>query len=129
MTKRLPIFILLLLVIQFLLGMLASFYQEIPKGIEKYQVYYHMGYILFHVIAAFSLVIAGTVIFINIVKNHYQKKYMILSLIGLLCIIIAFMSGVFFIEKENDLYSFIMASGFIGAMIPYAYFAFGPKFS
>ncbi len=126
MSKRLPAIILGLLALQFLLGVLASLYQEIPKGAEKYSVYHQPGFILLHVIVAASLVVLAIIFLVKVVRKNLPKTILSSAIGGLGSIVVAYAGGVLFVETSNDLFSVLMALGFIGAFLPYARLSYGP---
>jgi len=125
-SKRLPAIILGLLALQFLLGVLASLYQEIPKGAEKYSVYHQPGFILLHVIVAASLVVLAIIFLVKVVRKNLPKTILSSAIGGLGSIVVAYAGGVLFVETSNDLFSVLMALGFIGAFLPYARLSYGP---
>ena len=129
MNKRLPATILGLLVLQFLLGILASLYQEIPKGLEKYSVYHQPGFILVHVVNALALVVLSIILLVKAKRKKLSKKVVSTAVGGLGSIVVAYAAGILFVETANDLFSVLMALGFIGAFLPYARLVYGPELS
>ena len=129
MTKRLPAAILILLVLQFLLGILASLYQEIPKGMEKYSVYHQLGFIVFHAWNAVAVLVLAIILWVKALRKKLPKKVITLARGGLGSIVLAFASGVVFIETANDIFSFLMAVTFVGAFLLYARLVYGSELS
>jgi hypothetical protein len=116
--KRLVNVILGLLVIQFLLGMLANLYAEIPQ--PAYEVFHQAGYITFHALNGTLLVVLGIILIVKSRKEHALK----LPIAGLASMLFAYTFGELFVFTQYDLFSFLMSVGFIGALLSYARLAF-----
>ncbi len=108
--------IVALLVIQFLLGVLASMYAEIPDGHPE-EVFHQFGLITLHMINGTLLLILGAVFVYQAVKHRAYKRE---AINGLGAMLAAYVFGELFVFTQNDLMSFFMAGSFIGALLPYA---------
>lgn len=121
MRKNLLVHLILgLLVLQFILGMLASFYQEVPAGAPQ-EVFEKFGYIMIHVLNAALLIIFGAVFLWKVIR---RKTYVKAGAIGFASLVLAYGGGVAFVFLQDDIYSLVMSVGFIGALLAYAYVAF-----
>lgn len=125
LSKRLPRIIFSLLMLQFILGMLANLYQKIPEGMQRYDVYYSVGFIALHSLVGVALLLFSIVLLVKIRRRHVSSEAMRLAVGGLISIVIAYVGGILFVETGNDIFSLIMALGFIGALQLYAQLAFG----
>jgi len=123
-NKSLPISILILLVTEFIVGTLASLYQEIPEGIARNDVYKPIGIIFIHVVVALALFILSFAYMLQMKTQKQSKKALGASLGGFTCIIIALISGVMFVETSNDIYAFTMMLFSLGALLSYAQIVF-----
>lgn len=120
--RKIAITLVMMLVAQFILGMINNFYVTIPK-VKSYEVYHHFGPVSLHTALALFLLIFSLFYTINAYKSHVYRG---LSIVGVTSIVIATVSGVSFVNSagENDVYSLIMAIGFIVAFLVYTYAAF-----
>jgi hypothetical protein len=123
LSTRLPRIILGLLVLQFILGMLANLYQEVPEGAPQ-EVYRQFGYISLHALNAAALVILAIVFLVKAVRQHRAVGP---AIGGLSAIVVAYACGVVFVETGNDVLSFVMGLAFVGALIGYTRLAFGAE--
>lgn len=113
--QRFARIILVLLGIQFILGMLANFYVEIPK-VKPWLVFHHWGYVLVHAINGVVL-LALAIVFIG--QAMRQKRLIGPAARGLGSIVVAFVAGEIFVANGNDIWSLVMALGFLGAFANY----------
>lgn len=125
--RRLPLSILILLVVQFIIGTLASLYQVIPDGSAKYEVYKPAGLIFFHVLTAVVLIVLA-IIFVVKAKKSQSRKLFGSSIGGLTCILLAYITGALFVETGNDILAFSMTLMALGALLSYAQIVFGQQF-
>jgi len=116
----LPKVILVLLALEFLLGTLASLYQEVPEGVAKNNVYKPAGLIFFHVIVATTLFVLGLLFMVRTKMQNQSRKAIGASIGGFVCIVLALISGVLFIQTANDIFSFVMMFFGLGAILSYA---------
>lgn len=108
--------IVALLVLQFLLGMLANLYAEIPKD-QPWEVFHQFGFILAHAANGTLLLVMGAVFLYQALKRHaYQRE----AIGGMVALLLAYSFGEAFVFTQSDLMSFLMAGSFIGALLPYA---------
>lgn len=104
--------------------MMSNLFQKIPTT-KSWEVFHDFGPILLHTINATLILIFGFIfLFIAIRK----KRYPVLARIGLASIVLAYAAGVTFVNAgQINIYSFIMALGFISAFTTYTYIAFGSR--
>jgi hypothetical protein len=123
MGKRLPQVILGLLIVQFLLGMLANLYQELPdKGREA--VLQQFGYISVHALVGLVLAVLGGWL---VVRTKRAGKSLRLPGAGLGAILVAYFCGLILVKTGNDIWSLLMAIAFLGAFINYLRLVFAPE--
>ena len=121
-SKKLPVSILTLLVLEFIFGTLAGLYQEIPDGVARFEVYKPAGIIFFHVLIATALLVLATIFVIR--SKRVSKKVFGASIGGLSCIVSALVSGVLFVQTGNDIFSFTMMLFAVGGLLSYAQIVF-----
>jgi uncharacterized membrane protein len=120
-ADRVALTIVILLMVQFILGMLANLFQDIPI-VEPWLVFHQFGPILLHTINATFLLIFSVILLVNASK---ARRYVWMSIIGCASVIVAFASGLMFVNAgQNDILSFTMSLGFLTAFIAYTYIAF-----
>jgi len=129
-NHNISITILVLLILQFILGMLNNLYVTIPKT-KSYDVYHYLGPVSIHTANALFLLIFSIFYVINAHKVKINQR---LGDIGIFSIVVATIGGLSFVNSggENDVYSLIMALGFISAFLIYSYTTFAglsPKIS
>ncbi|MBX4199427.1 hypothetical protein KW789_00855 [Candidatus Saccharibacteria bacterium] len=126
--------LLLMLIVQFVLGMVLDLFVELPKNhagtsgdfISRawhgfiWAVSSGGGIVLtLHVIVAIGLILGsiGLVIRAAILRNRF---WLAISIVGALGIFVALTNGLAFIGYGNDVNSFVMAMGFIVAAVAYS---------
>ena len=120
LSKKLAGSIVALLVVQFLLGILANLYSEIPAD-KPYEVFRQFGYIAFHALNGVLLLVLGAVLLAQALKRGVYKREAAGSLVAL---VVAFICGEVFVFTQNDTWSLLMATAFIGALMGYARIVF-----
>ena len=105
-----------LLVLQFILGMLSNLFVSIPT-FEPWRVFHYFGPIMLHTLDATFLLVFAILFMIN---TRTTRRERMIGGIGLLGVIIAFASGVIFVNAgQYDIFSFTMSLGFITALIAF----------
>jgi hypothetical protein len=100
-----------LLVIQFLLGVVASMNSDVPEGHPM------RLFLTLHIVNGTLLLILGGVFLYKAIKGKRFKRE---ASSGLGAMVVAYAFGEAFVFTQNDLLSFLMAISFIGALMPYA---------
>jgi hypothetical protein len=118
-NKKLVNIILILLVLQFILGILANLYSKVPSQ-KPYEVFHQFGFISLHALNGTLLLVLGIILVVKFRKQTNLK----LAAGGLVNLILAFTFGEFFVFTQRTIFSFLMALGFIGALLLYAKIAF-----
>jgi hypothetical protein len=113
---------LVLLVIQYVLGMIANlevqFPGNLPDGNAWSWVWSHSLIIQLHIyIGTLLLVVALVALILSIVARNLVG--IIAAVAGLAMIIFAWLSGVAFLASQQNTLSLWMALGFIGAFVAY----------
>lgn len=110
-----------LLALQFVLGMAANLFQKIPDEMP-WKVFHEFGPIVVH--AFNGLVIVTLAVWLRIIAGK-QKRFVVQAAIGGTAAAVAFASGIIFVNfGQNDIYSYLMALGFIVALLEFAYVGF-----
>jgi len=113
--KKLANAIVGLLILQFVLGMLANLFSNVPSQ-KPYVVFRQFGFIAFHALNAVALVVLAIVLLVKLHKSSEAKQ----AIGGLVNIVLAFIFGELFVFTQRDIFSFLMALAFIGALMSYA---------
>jgi hypothetical protein len=86
-SKRMPVAIVTLMTLEFLLGLLASLYQELPKGYANYGVYSHLVFIFLRVLIAVTLTVLATILLVKSARRRLSAQSVGSSIIGLAFIV------------------------------------------
>ena len=121
-NRNISITILVLLIIQFILGMINNLWVKIPQ-VKSYEVYHYLGPVSLHTANALFLLIFSIFYLINVFKKKGDTR---LAIIGLIGIVAATIGGLSYVNSggKNDGYSFIMALGFLVVFLVYTYTTF-----
>lgn len=112
--RRLARLVLVLLVLQFVLGMTANLWASIPDS-QPWIVFHQAGPIFFHTITALLLLNFSVMSLLLAIK---ARRSVALIAVGLAGVVIAFASGVAFVNAgQDDLFSFTMSLGFLLALL------------
>lgn len=114
-SKKLANSIVGLLIIQFVLGILANLYQQIPQD-KPYEVFKQFGYIAFHALNGTLLLALGAVFLYQAIK---RKAYKVEAISGLGALVFAFAFGELFVFTQNNIFSLFMSLAFISALMRY----------
>lgn len=122
MLKRFPVNMVWVLALQFILGMYIAMYVEFPENASVQQAWEFArgnGWILLHIVIGL-LITLGTISYLVTVVRKKQKQLLPYAVIGLVAVLAAVTGGERFVSLQDDVYSMLMAFGFIGAMVTYA---------
>ena len=122
MLKRFPVNMVWVLAVQFILGMYIAMYVEFPQNAsvqEAWEFARGNGWILLHIVIGL-LITLGTISYVVTVVRKKQKRLLPYAITGLVAVLVAIMGGERFVSLQDDVYSMLMAVGFIGAMVTYA---------
>jgi heme A synthase len=106
-----------LLVLEFVLGVLASMVADSPKQHALHNLN-TFGLIPLHIVVGTLLLALGGLFLAQTSKQRH--KYRREAIGGLCALVAAYACGELFVFTRNDLLSFAMAMSFIGALLPYA---------
>ncbi len=120
---------LLLLSIEFMLGMLVNLFVEIPSplpgtagGILQALVWSlaqtGMPSLWLHVVLGIALLLIGIALLVLSIAAH-QRRWIIVSLLAALGILLATLSGMGFLNTGEDASSMAMSIGFVLALLSY----------
>jgi hypothetical protein len=109
---------LVLLVLQYILGMIANLEVQLPSGNDSSWVFGHSIIIQLHIyIGTLLIVVALVALILSLVARH--PVGIVAAVAGLALLVFAWLSGVqFLVTQQNDL-SLRLALGFMGACIAY----------
>jgi len=120
--KRFPVSVVWVLAVQFLLGTYISMYVEFPENASTQAAWDFVRgnpWILVHMFLGLFILL-GAINYVVLVLKNKQKQLVPHAIIGLVAIFLAVLGGERFISLGDDLYSMLMATGFIGAIVAYA---------
>lgn len=121
--KRFPLSVVWVLAIQFLLGMYINMYVEFPESVTSTQASWEFArgniWILAHIVIGL-IILLGTINYLVMALKYKQKQVVPYAIIGLIAVLVAVLGGERFVSAGDDLYSMLMATGFIGAIVTYA---------
>lgn len=121
--KTTSIILLGILMVQYLLGMATNLFVQFPQSQNASQLWefaWKQLPLASHIITGIALLIGAVVLLIQSIKKR-QRKWILVSTIGLVSIIVAGYSGATFIPTQINIYSFIMSLGFIIALLSYVF--------
>jgi len=115
--------ILVLLVIEFVLGMVTAVFVQFPDSLTNGNAWaWSMSQspaVLVHVIVGTLLFLAALVVLVLGFLLH-SRTTVLTGVLGFAAILVAYLSGsTFLADISQDVYSFTMALGFIGAAVVY----------
>jgi hypothetical protein len=109
---------LVLLVLQYILGMIANLEAQLPSGNALGWVFGHSIIIQLHIYNGTLLIVVALVaLVLSIVARHLAG--VIAAMAGLVLLILAWLSGVQFLSSQDNSSSLLMALGFMGAFVAY----------
>lgn len=115
--------ILGILILQYLLGMAANLFVQFPDTTsEKIQWKFAEGQwtVVTHMVLGFLLLIGSIVLLFRAIRRK-DKNWIISGSIGLFAILVAVGAGAQFIPTQQDVYSYIMATAFLLAVLAYGW--------
>lgn len=118
--KKLNIWQIALLIVTFALGMAMNLFVPLPGdvGVAPFWTSWGAWILRLHMALGLAILILAIILFIK--SRPFGDAVRKSSLLGLISVSIAFVAGViFFFFGENDIFSYIMAIGFLGALISY----------
>ena len=115
--------ILVLLVVQYLLGMAANLFVAFPQGAHDGQLWefaWKQLPIAAHIIVAIALLISALALLVRSIRAH-DKNWKIASGVGFGTILLAGVAGSSFIPTQTAGYSYLMAVCFLIALFAYGW--------
>ncbi len=109
------------LILQYLLGMTANLFVTFPEGKHGGQLWlfaWRQVSIAIHIILGFLLLIGTIALLVRAIREK-STSWITVSIIALVGIIGAITGGSLFIPSQTAIYSFVMAAGFIVALLAY----------
>ena len=106
---------------QYILGMIVNMFVSFPESGSEEQMWQFTKTqipLVLHIIIGLGLVITASTILARAIKAK-EKNLVIAAVVGFLAILVSVIAGSLFVPSQKDLYSFVMALGFIVAMLSY----------
>ena len=122
--------ILGLLAVQFTLGMINNLFVRFPDTTRPDLLWAYARSqlpVISHIVVG-TLLLVGALILLIRASGMPHRRWLGSAVVGLIAIIIAIYGGVTFVTTQVDMYSLVMALGFIIAVLGYSwalYFAWG----
>lgn len=127
--KTQAVVMILLLVVQYLLGMATNLFVQFPESKSSAKLWefaWSQFPLSAHIILGF-LLLAGAIVFVIRSALAKNKTWIIVSVIGLLSIFTAGFAGATFIPTQSGIYSYFMALSFIVALLSYSWGIYSSK--
>jgi hypothetical protein len=121
MLKRFPVNVIWALAVQFLLGTYVSMYVEFPENASIQEMWDFAGgnvWIDLHMLLGIIILIGVIAYLVGVVRKK-QMRLLGYAIWGLASVLLAFIAGESFVSLQDDLYSMLMAVGFISAILAY----------
>ncbi|MEI7885574.1 MAG: hypothetical protein WCI30_09530 [Clostridia bacterium] len=117
--KFIGMLMIALLVLEYILGMYANLFVEIPEGSNGWQFAVGSGIIMSHIILGTLLLLFSIALFIFSIRAK-EKSWTVISILGLVSIFGSLAYGSAFLSKDSDIGSFLMAVGLGIAVLVYS---------
>jgi len=107
--------------LQFLLGMFSALFVEFPENASEQQVWKFAGQqipVVLHMLLGLLLLLGAIALVVRAIILK-DKIWIWTSVIGLVGVLVADITGVLFVGQQNDIYSYAMAVAFIVALVAY----------
>jgi hypothetical protein len=112
-----------MLAVQYVLGMYVNLFVKFPDNSTQSQLWefaWSQPALVAHILIAFALLFGSIALCIRAAR-HRPTVWIWPSLIGLLALVAAGLSGASFVPTQTDLYSYSMSIAFIIAFCAYAW--------
>lgn len=122
--RRMVIVTFILLVIQYVLGMISNLYVSFPNALSGGDAwawtFMHSPLIVLHIVNG-TLLLAFSLILIGLSMTLPDSASKVTAILGFVMILFAWLSGFLFVANgQANTTSFLMSLGFIGAFMTYA---------
>lgn len=117
------IVMLVLLLIQYVLGMITNLYVQFPENSQPEQLWaaaQSQFASMAHIILGMLLLVVAILIIVRAVMSK-NRTLVWISVAGLVSILVAIISGSMFINAQSDVYSLVMAIAFIVSLVVYGW--------
>jgi len=117
------IFMIVVLVIQYVLGMVANLFVKFPDTNKPDQLWASARFqfpTMAHIVVGTLLLVGAVVFVIRATRNHH-RGWIASSVAGLIAILAALFGGVTFTTTQVDGYSLLMAIAAIAAFVAYGW--------
>jgi hypothetical protein len=111
------------LAIQFLLGMYINLFVAYPENQDARQYWEftkHSPVVMLHLLFG-TLLLVGAVAFVVRSYKNNVPSYRLPSVLGLLSLLLAWATGDIFVTSQQDIFSYLMALGFLFGVLSYAW--------
>lgn len=110
-----------LLTIQYLLGMATNLFVTFPSGLSEKNSWlfaWRQPFLALHMIVGTCLLIGTLTLVVRAIKTR-DRVWTIASVSAGVAIVVAYATGSLFVSTQSDTYSYLMATGFIVAILAY----------
>src|SRR5258708_130926 len=119
--KKHAVGLIVLLTLQYLLGMATIIFVKFPENKEAGQLWgfaWSQLPLAAHIIVGLLLFFGSLALLVKAIKAH-NRNWIVSSALGFTFILIAGLAGTTFISSQKDLYSFLMSLAFIASYLSY----------
>jgi hypothetical protein len=112
-----------ILILQYLFGMAANLFVQFPNTTSQSALWdftKSQALLVIHMILGILLFVGACVFAIRAAQSR-NKQWIISAGVGLFAVFIAVAAGAQFIPTQQDVYSYVMATAFIVAIIAYGW--------
>lgn len=109
------------LILQFLFGMFTALFVSFPEGVSEKQVWKFAGQqipIVIHMLLGLLILLGAIALVVRVIMMK-DKNWIWTSVIGLVGVLVADITGILFVAQQNDMYSYAMAVAFIVSLVAY----------
>ena len=121
--------LIMALCLQYVLGITTTLFVHLPRNLPQGEVWefaWKQLPLALHIILGLFLLIGSTALLVSSMKIKSQK-WIVASIVGLITMLITTLSGSLFVDRKSDVYSYIMAVGFIVTLFSYIWGIFASK--
>jgi heme A synthase len=121
--------LIIALCLQYVLGITTTLFVQLPRYLPEGQIWefaWKQVPLALHMILGLFLLLGSTALLIRSIKSNSQT-WIVASIVGLVSLLITSFSGSLFVDRKSDLYSYIMAVGFIVTLFSYIWGIFASK--
>jgi heme A synthase len=115
--------LIVFLVVQYVLGMAANLFVQFPQNADAGELWgfaWSQALVAAHIVIG-TLMVIGAIVLVVRSLIRKNRSWIVFSIIGLLAILAAALTGATFISTQSDAYSYSMSLAFIVALAAYGW--------